>query len=49
MDEDPLDTGIHIDLSDGCIGLLVVTTVGAVVVVAGVVLSLLNGLGWELP
>ena len=49
MDEDPLDTGIHIDLSDGCIGLLVVTTVGAVVAVAGLFLSILSGLGLELP
>jgi hypothetical protein len=48
-DNDPLDTGIHIDFSDVCIGLLAVMAIGAVVVAVGLLLSDLYGLGLKLP
>jgi hypothetical protein len=48
-DNDPLDTGINLDPLDGCGGIVVVTLIGAVVVAAGLILSALTGLGFDIP
>jgi hypothetical protein len=47
-DNDPLDSGIHLDVSDGCEGVAFLILIGMGVIIAALVIMVLQAAGVEL-